>query len=105
MNLYQFSTTQTMNNKRIKNDKRDTFAIVHPGFHKGHFPLLIQPGEQLQCLRYFTKGIQINVTFQERLATKTLSTGHTIFEMSKHLSPAPILAAGLFAENETFIKL
>lgn len=72
MNLYQFSTTQTMNNKRIKNDKRDTFAIVHPGFHKGHFPLLIQPGEQLQCLRYFTKGIQINVTFQERLATKTL---------------------------------
>lgn len=28
--------------ENIKNDKRDTFAIVYPGFYKGHLPLRIQ---------------------------------------------------------------
>lgn len=38
MDLYQFSRTHDLNRKELKTDKRDTFAIVHPGFHKGHFP-------------------------------------------------------------------
>lgn len=38
LDLYQFARNQDSNNKRFKNDKRDTFAVVHPGFHKGHFP-------------------------------------------------------------------